>query len=412
MLGRRPKICFMRPYTAMNRNPGMPGFCMPTMNFGYRSVESLRQIHALSGNNIGNFIHTEAMSRTLDFDPVGSAVIDLNGAVRLRGAERVADVISERFDVLVFSCANLIRPNVGMQAEVDVFRKLKIPVVIVGAGIQEELADGFAQLSDTLVGFLEFANSSAALWGVRGDLTAEFLSAQGLKNAEPLGCPSFYAMPFAMEAAEPVASEHPRALSAGHIRSRSGPGARYQKVADLLHRIPNLSETSYILQNELFFNAEEIDSLPALDQASHKLDEMWIQKKFFSGAGTGADKVSFYYFGDTSAWRQHCAVHDFYLGDRIHGGVIARQAGKPAVFVYNDARVRELAQKLGAPSISLGSIEKVSGDEVLERFLSPNAILQMQTQYRVNAKQFLTRIERANLSLSGEHCEYLKTLGG
>ena len=115
---------------------------MPTVNFGQRSVDSLREVHALSGNNVGNFIHTEAMPRILDYDAAGSAMLDLNGAVRLRGADRVADVISERYDALVFSCANLIKPKVNIPAEIEVLRKLKIPVVIIGAGIQEEMQEG------------------------------------------------------------------------------------------------------------------------------------------------------------------------------------------------------------------------------------------------------------------------------
>ena len=75
---------------------------------------------------------------------------------------------------------------------------------------------------------------------------------------------------------------------------------------------------------------------------------------FFQGNRPQGDYMSFYYFDTVSAWRQHCSTHDFYLGDRIHGGVITLQAGKPAVFVHNDARVKELAGKLGAPTLGSG----------------------------------------------------------
>ena len=183
----------MRPYAGLNRNLNFPGFCMPTVNFSQRSVDSLREVHALSGNSVGNFIHNEAMPRILDYDAAGSAMFDLNSAVRLRGADRVADVISERYDVLVFSCANLIKPKVSILAEIEVLRKLKIQVVIFGAGIQEEMREGFSGFSESLIDFLYFANMSAVLFGVRDDLTANFLAGQRLHKAEPLGCLSFNA---------------------------------------------------------------------------------------------------------------------------------------------------------------------------------------------------------------------------
>lgn len=401
------KICFMRPYAAMNRNLNRPGFLLPTVNFGARSVDSLRELHRLSGNNIGNFIHTEAMPRILDFDIARSAMIDLGGAVRLRGAERVASVLNERFDLLVFSCANLIRPGTQMKAEMSVFGRLTIPVVIVGAGIQQPPEDGLAQLEPSLVDFLRFANDSALIFGVRGDLTAEFLAGQGLGGAEPLGCPSFYAMPHGIEAVAPVTpGDGLRAISAGHIQSRQGPGGRYRKVADLLHRIPGLAGASYVFQNELFFNPQPADARPALDPASRRFEDGWVAEKFFAG-GDDPGRVSFFYFADTGAWRQHCAAHDFYLGDRIHGGVIALQAGRPAVFVHNDARVRELAAKIGAPGLALESLDGISGEQVIAEYLSAGAVAAMKRTYRANAGAFLDRLQRAGLALSGDHRDYL-----
>ena len=89
----------------------------------------------------------------------------------------------------------------------------------------------------------------------------------------------------------------------------------------------------------------------------------------------------FWHFRDARAWRQFARSHDFYFGDRFHGGVVALQAGRPALFVHKDLRVRELTAHFAIPSVALEDISASSLERHVTNAFSARSIEAFHDRY-------------------------------
>lgn len=396
------RILFLRPsYVASFPATPRP-FLLPTVPEPGPTREALLPFHTGSGRNIGNLVHTEAMPRILRFDEEGSAFLSLHRAVKARSLQWLVDAVNAEFDVVVFSAANFIRPEADFNLEYRFFEKLAIPAVLVGAGVQNPPPAGDPGLGDALRRFLSLADERFALFGVRGATTAQVLSDLGLRNVVPLGCPSFYAYPDNVaRIAAPDLGDVRRILTAGHISVRGGPGPRYEAMARLLAGFPQ-AQIDYVLQNELFWAEEEMDAEPYYDPVTKEVSPDWARRKFFRHARPGLPVPRLRYFTDTSSWRMFAAGHDLYIGDRIHGGVVAMQARRPAVILHRDARVRELAEHIGCPNLSLDHLAEGAARPMLEKVLAPASIRRFQKRYAARLEEFKSRLRGAGLALTEE----------
>ncbi len=396
------RILFLRPsYVASFPATPRP-FMLPTVPESGPTRDTLLPFHAGSGRNIGNLVHTEAMPRILRHDPERSAFLSLHRTVRARSLKWLTDVVNAEFDMVVFSAANFIRPETDFDLECKFFEKLAIPAVLVGAGVQNPPTQGDPGLGESLCRFLSLADESFALFGVRGAVTAQVLSDMGLRNMVPLGCPSFYAYPDNMaRLAAPDLGDVRRILTAGHISVRGGPGSRYEQMARLLAAFPR-ARVDYVLQNELFWAEEAMDAEPYYDPVTKEVSPDWARRKFFRHARPDLPIPRLHYFTDTSSWRMFAAGQDLYIGDRIHGGVVAMQARRPAVILHKDARVRELAEHIGCPNLSLDDLAGREARPALEQALSPAAIRRFRKCHAARLDEFRTRLRGVGLALSAE----------
>jgi len=65
---------------------------------------------------------------------------------------------------------------------------------------------------------------------------------------------------------------------------------------------------------------------------------------------------------------EHLRRHDFVVGLRIHGAMLAIQAGVPAMCVTHDSRTEELCQTMGIPYVP---VERIMSDNLdVSRVLS------------------------------------------
>jgi hypothetical protein len=56
-------------------------------------------------------------------------------------------------------------------------------------------------------------------------------------------------------------------------------------------------------------------------------------------------------FFDVASWMSYYRRFDFVIGMRIHGVMLALQAGVPAVCIAHDSRTRELCEFMGVPHV-------------------------------------------------------------
>ncbi|WP_201158198.1 polysaccharide pyruvyl transferase family protein [Rhodobaculum claviforme] len=393
-------MLFLRPYHAHNFLSLVRPLFLPTVPANPADLPGLQAVHASSGHNVGNFIHTEAMPTILRFDPGGSATLSLSRTVRLRNMRWLVDVTNAEFDMVVFSAANFVRPETDFTHEAKFFEGLKIPAVLVGAGIQEVPETGTLALKPSLQRFLEIANANFSIFGTRGTRTAEVLHDMGLTRAEPLGCPSFYAFPRKMLSVVPPDLEAPASvLTAGHASRRGGPGARYETLSHLLRPFAGRARIDYVIQNEMFFGKETEAADGFYDPVTKELAPDWVRARFFSAAGPDTVVPRMHFFTDTSSWRMFAAQHDFYVGDRIHGAVIALQAGRPAVVVHNDTRVHELAECIGLPGIALRDVTRDGAAALLAEALGVDSLARFRRRYAGALAGFRQRLTEAGLLL-------------
>ena len=68
-------------------------------------------------------------------------------------------------------------------------------------------------------------------------------------------------------------------------------------------------------------------------------------------------------------WIDHLRTFDFVVGTRIHGTVVAFQAGVPALCVVHDSRTLELCQTMGIPHVLADAVlQGVDRDTLLSHF--------------------------------------------
>ena len=52
-------------------------------------------------------------------------------------------------------------------------------------------------------------------------------------------------------------------------------------------------------------------------------------------------------------WLEDSSKYDFSIGLRLHGNMVAWQSGTPSLWIYHDARTRELVETMELPRISI-----------------------------------------------------------
>ena len=73
-------------------------------------------------------------------------------------------------------------------------------------------------------------------------------------------------------------------------------------------------------------------------------------------------------FTDVRQWLDELRQHDFAVGTRFHGAMLAVQAGTPAGCIAHDSRVHEMCQTMGIPVVLEREIETLSMSGLKRRF--------------------------------------------
>jgi hypothetical protein len=91
--------------------------------------------------------------------------------------------------------------------------------------------------------------------------------------------------------------------------------------------------------------------------------------------------ASYRWFQEPSAWRSFASRFDFYLGDRLHGGIVALQTGVPALLIAEDQRVNEIADFFAIPKISVRELRENDLLDILREALDSRSVARMKEVY-------------------------------
>jgi hypothetical protein len=294
----------------------------------------------LIGTNSGNLLFSNAAHKLL---LTRDTQITSNG-IRTDCSPERAGQINEEYDVFVVPLANAFRPTFheSLDKLSQLIEQLTIPVVVLGVGAQATSdydTDELQPMADSVRRFAAAVLDRSATIGVRGELTADYLGALGIRDVDIIGCPSMFLYgsdfpvprePGPFDADSRIAINlSPNAIPVGDIAAV----ARYahELFPHLAYYAQNLLDAELLYWGDTSRVSGYDDPFPL--QLSHVL--------------LRENKVRVPL--DPSTWIDELRAYDFAYGTRIHGNVAALLAGTPSVVLAHDSRTLELCRYFDIP---------------------------------------------------------------
>ncbi|MDW9980920.1 polysaccharide pyruvyl transferase family protein [Sinorhizobium meliloti] len=304
--------------------------------------ELIEQVKKIA--NTGNYLIGEGAAHALRGHDV--TYLPFWHLVNSRNSDEAYESLNEEFDICVFASANLLRPGYSADLEAEVFEKLKMPVVIMGIGIQRR--EGLKEnLPAGTLKFLEVLRNKESFFLTRGYFTAEFLREQGMKFVKPTGCPSLFFAPAEMKRSL-AALANPELASSQKIAFGGYLGSVADTIVDAHALLKPDSVASYVIQDEVVaynLSLPVDDDLPVYDRASGRITGQTAYKH----SEKWQRKHELLVFFDTNQWRSWVSARDLCFGRRFHGCIIGMQAGVPSLMIAVDDRMREMLEFTGFP---------------------------------------------------------------
>ncbi len=351
------------------------------------SLKELRASHKFSGNR-GNLIHAEAPAKLFRHDPLKSVYGNIATLQRVMG-DAYPEYMEEHFDIIIISMANFIREKHDGTHLVKALKALngRVRFIVLGAGLQGTPVPD--KMIPSNLDLISIFNEQADVFALRGAATKQWLDRYGYTNTVVLGCPSLYVYPDSIlgldyATARRHASEG-RILTAGYLKPYEG--RLYNRGQWLIEAFRG-HNTSYIMQDEIFDYKDFKDQPHLFNEGTSQFDKTAIEEYLRPYGAKDLPFDRYYYFMETSGWRQAAAAHDVFIGDRLHGGVAALQGGIPAIFLINDNRVSEVAKVFKLPALSTREFLKLGLKRTLETYLSDEAAYEMKKNYTALHQHF------------------------
>jgi len=337
-------------------------------------------------DNKGNMIHGEAPMRMLESDRAHSCYVSVQALEECGWSpQQISEELSKKFDLVVFSTANAIRPNLDPGCTAHVLDNLSIDFIVLGMGMQNPLPPDKGLLHPNLVQLLDVCNRKARIFGVRGLDTENWLKSVEFDRAKALGCPSMYVYPQnILNISSPDPSHVKSAITGGYINGRV---PRSSAIIWLFKGF----DAHYVMQEEIAAWKQQglIGNATGIyNDATGELDRNFINLIL---EGIHDEKMpfsSYRWFQDPNAWRMFASRFDFYLGDRLHGGIASMQAGVPSILMTEDRRVTEIADFFRIPKITVSEAENISLKDVIADKLSPISVDAFKQTYSERFREF------------------------
>ena len=267
----------------------------------------------------------------------------------------------------ILPCANQLGVHCDMSPFADWLLKYDIPMVAIGVGAQSQLKLGPSVLDYEI----PYLRSGTISWirrmadhaptgkpniSARGRFTMDVLRSVGVaQRAVALGCPTLFISPddkLGAHIAERCGKFGRIAFAAGQTS-----WGKTTRVENSLSKIITSCDGAFVVQAALpelkmvrgeFFSLDEMTR----DKTRRHFREDLTEQEF-------ADWCMRYghVFFDVDEWMDFYRQFDFVVGPRIHGIMIALQAGVPAMCITIDSRTEELCEIMKVPYVPLKTVK-------------------------------------------------------
>jgi len=309
--------------------------------------------------NTGDVLVYDAILKQIEYDEIAN--------IQFLGAGDRSRWPAGSFDATIVRGSNYITEALDLSHVVPLLKQIPGPIVAMGIGAQAAEYRKLQLPPGTVEALRIIADKSTTI-GVRGFYSAEILNDIGIRNVRVIGCPSFYR---SLQPARPIKASKSfgdtrigitlnRYLT-GEYASNAIKTNRIQralileaskKAASLIYSQGEREETLVI-----YSTGAEREAHVAAIMRQYGFDDHPAVKELLTNRMT----ASF----DVDEWTKHVSENvDLMVGFRLHGNVIALHQGIPAVFYTYDARIRELAELFGIPTIEVDNYMPVSLERV------------------------------------------------
>ena len=315
-------------------------------------MDEVFEKHLFSSNS-GNLLFQYSAYRTMMTE-------DTEFISALLEQKDIPDAFFERVngecECALLPMSNNFRRDYNLKRMTESVRKLRIPCVVTGIGLQaksvSQIRDGFPFDGDARA-FVSAVLDHSAMLGLRGEMTAEYLKHLGFspeRHFTVTGCPSLYARGGRLPEARKreLTPESPVAIN---YRKEQSP---------LLFGIMHRAMAEYPHYRLLFQRIEELFLLryghPIYYDYRMGLDDKKAYPRTLRDpAIRGGHAIG---FANAPAWLDFMAGMDFSFGCRIHGNISALLAGTPAVVFTIDTRTEEICRYHNIPFIPADRLDE------------------------------------------------------
>lgn len=261
--------------------------------------------------------------------------------------------LSEIADIVVFAGANQLGPHADLEGLAKLFERAKLPVIILGLGAQAADLQVDTVIPEGTIRWLkvvsDLAPSSAPNIGVRGEYTLNQLDRLGLsRHAIVAGCPSNFLnletdFPSEIEARQQQPIR--RIISAVGQHRWGMLGAIERSLLDLV----DVGFGSCVVQSGDLMVRLGHGDLGTISEDDFENMRSYFRPELSTEAFALWCRRNMQAFGNLESWMSWISEHDFVVGPRFHGIMLAIQSGIPAGCIAHDSRTMELCNTMGIP---------------------------------------------------------------
>jgi hypothetical protein len=261
----------------------------------------------------------------------------------------------------------------------DLLERVNIPVVTIGIGIQAQFTlNQEIVVHPANIRLAKLLSKKSNCISCRGELTRSWLHSIGVKNVITTGCPSFY-MKVTKEGDSSlgnglVVQSTRHRMSKAILRSNSINKQLYKLAADL--------GVDIIYQSE----QEEIEHLVFGQNVSNEVSHDSSSLCSLYGFGDNEEYKSYLathgkVFSNVTDWVTYLKTKSGLISTRIHGSILALNAGLPTLMLAHDLRTSEMIEFAKIPTAKVAEISlQLTELQLLDKVQSGNMTEYLDTR--------------------------------
>lgn len=326
---------------------------------GYHFL-STNEVYDLVGHNTGNLAFHYAIDS------------HLGGNLKSIGWIASAEQLRAEDTTIIMPMANQLGYQFNLGDLATKIVEAAKPIVVIGLGAQSNADNSIPQIPQGTLDWIRavYDNSptDAPNIAVRGAFSQQVLAHYGLSDRSMVtGCPSLFINPnpkLGRLISSRIKNPQRIAVLAGHPE-----WIHLSSIEASLARMVTATQGSYIGQSPL-----EILKITRGESSLLEDKDIYLCRDYISPEISVEQLVLWCQrhgnvFFDIPSWMEHYRRFDFAIGTRIHGVVLALQAGIPAMCIVHDSRTLELCLTMKIPFVHFENIQSgLTIEEMMDFF--------------------------------------------